>query len=178
MRIPLKHMALAAIAMTMFLTAAVRAADAPSIPDRVAAIKPGEWVLMQHVSADGTTETSKATVTAVEGDTITISHEQFDAEGASLGATGRGMNAAEIRERIADLSKRATSITAETLVVKEKELPVVSIQWTADTQDASGRAHEFKVWVSDRIPVTGLAKFWSSDTNIPQAEILDYGFGE
>lgn len=160
------------VLMALVLAAGVHAAEAgaPAIPNRAGLIKPGEWVLMRHITPGGAEETSKATVTAVEGGTVTLTHEVFGADGEVLESNERTMNAAEMGARVDAIAKSAGSVTAETLMVKDAEIPVVVVNWT-------GNGQEFKAWISPDIPVTGLAKFWTSDANIPGAEIIDYGFG-
>lgn len=165
-----------AFVMAVVLGAAAAVAAEKTIPNSIEDVKRGEWVTMEDVSTNGG-ETIKVTATAVGGDTITLRRERFDRDGAVIDATENEIPLSRMRERFADIKKRAKTISDEFVMIGDKEMPVVAVQWEGEAVDSQGTPHQYKIWLSDRLPLTGVAKFWSSDNGIPHAEILDYGFG-
>ncbi len=153
------------------------AAAEKAIPDSIADVKRGEWVMMEDVSPDGNGEKTRVTATAVTGDTVTLRRERFDGDGAVIDTKESEIPLSRMRERFADLKKRAKTVTDEFVMIGGREMPVIAVQWEGDSKDDQGRPREYKVWLSEEIPLAGVAKFWSSDAGIPHAEILDYGAG-
>lgn len=153
------------------------AAGDVAIPNRIGDIKQGEWVMMEDVSADAEGEKTRITVTGVAGGKVTLRREHFDAAGAVTETKEDAIDVERLRQRITDLEKKATAVTEEFIIVRDEQIPVVAVHWEGESKDEEGKSHEYKVWLSEKLPVTGLAKFWSSDNGIPHAEIVDYGFG-
>lgn len=164
--------------VTAFVLAGVVAMAAEkTIPNRIEDIKQGEWVMMEDVSAAGDGEKIKVTVTAITDGKITMRREHFNRDGVVTETKENEIPVARMRERFADLQKKAKTITEEFVMVGDKEMPVIAIHWEGEGKDDEGKPHEYKIWLSEKLPLTGVAKFWSSDNGIPHAEILDYGFG-
>jgi len=165
------------IALLAFAFAGFAAAAEKAIPNRIGDIKQGEWVMMEDVSADADGEKTKITVTNVSDGKVTLRREHFDKAGTVTETKENEIDVERLRQRIADLEKKAGAMTEEFVVVGEKQIPVVAVYWEGEDKDEEGKPHEYKIWMSEKLPVTGLAKFWSSDNGIPHAEIIDYGFG-
>lgn len=163
-------------AMSLFLLAVTAAAGEKAVPNRVADMKQGEWVLMEDVSPESDGETIRVTVTRVGGGKFTLRRDHMDKTGAITETKESEMDVADAAKRLDDLGKKARTVTDEMIIVNEREIPVVAIEWEGSKKDADGNSHEYKMWLSEKLPVTGVAKFWSSDNSIPHAEIIDYGF--
>lgn len=162
---------LAAIAV---LSVAASAADG-SIPNRMDKAKAGEWVMMQNVAGDGAGTKTKVSVTEVKDGVVFIKREIFDRDGNPEEVFQHEIPLDRYAARLAELEGKAKQISRERLTVKDKELSVVAISWDGDPEDGKPD-REFKIWVSEELPMGGIAKTWSSDHDFPAAEVIDYGF--
>lgn len=148
-----------------------------AIPDRLDQIKAGEWVLMRDVSGGARAgETNRITVVKADADSITFRREHYAADGSLIESKERGMDKARMRERGADLQKKAKSIEPGFMTVKDTEIPVVAVAFDGEDEDDVAASREFIVWVSPELPASGVAKTWCSDADFPQAEVIDFGF--
>ena len=160
--------------MFVLAVSGLAAHAAESIPSRLDKMKAGEWILMQDVSGESG-ERTKITVLSVTPEAFTLRREHMDPDGTVTETKEHEIPMDKARERHADLEGKAKEVTKEFVIVKDKEIPVTAVFWESDkAQD--GKPREFKIWLSDELPVTGLAKFWSSSSTFPNAEIIDYGF--
>lgn len=162
------------IGALMFLTLAASAADG-SIPNRMDKVKAGEWVMMLNVSGAEAGEKIKVSVAEVKDGAVVIKRETFNADGSSGEVEQREIALSRYNERLSELEGKAKQISRERLTVKDKELSVVAVTWD---REAEGETHEFKIWVSEELPIGGIAKTWSSDQEFPAAEVIDYGFAQ
>lgn len=162
---------LAAIAV---LTVAASAAEG-SIPNRLGKAKAGEWVMMQNVAGDGAGTKTKVSVTEVKDGVVFIKREIFDRDGNVEDEFQHEIPLDRYDARLAELEGKAKQISRERLAVKDKELSVVAISWDGDPEEGKPE-REFKIWVSEELPIGGIAKTWSSDNDFPAAEVIDYGF--
>ncbi len=158
------------------ITVTAAATDFTQIPNRLPQAKVGEWVLMQNVSGDNQGDTVKITVTKVENGAVTVKREHLDADGNVTSVKEHDMNLAKINARVADLQKKAKFIGEETLYIKDQPFETVAVAWDGDENDDKKAGRQFKLWVSPKLPIGGMAKSWSSDSKFPSYEVLDYGF--
>ena len=161
------------LAALVFGSAAI-AADA--VPNRIAKAKVGEWVLMQDVSGDDSGELTKVTLLAIDGDSFTVKREHIDAAGAVVESKEHVVKLDAYNKRMADMAARAKETTQEFVVIKDKQYPVTAVYVISETKDADGNDREFKIWLSEELPIGGVAKTWSSDVKLPSAEVIDFGF--
>ncbi len=171
----MRKLALTLLAFGLFAVTAA-AANFTQIPDRLPQAKVGEWVLLQNVSGDNQGDKLKITVTKVQNSTVTVKREHLDADGKVTDSKEHDMNLAKIKDRVADLQKKATSIGEETVYIKERPVATVAVAWDGDDNNDRMAGRQFKLWVSDKLPIGGMAKSWSSDSKFPSYEVLDYGF--
>ncbi len=155
---------------------AVSAGVAVDIPNRIGSAKVGEWVLMEDVSGEESGEATKVTLTAIDGESFTITREHIDASGAVIETKEHTIPLADYNRRMEGMASRAKEITEEFVFIGEKEYPVVAVHIVSDTKDENGNDREFKMWISADLPIGGVAKTWSSDVRFPSAEVVDFGF--
>lgn len=153
---------------------AVVAAD--TVPNRIGKAKAGEWVLMEDVSGDDSGELTKVTLLRIDGESFTVKREHIDASGAVVETKEHEVKLDAYNKRREDMLARAKEVTSDFVVIKDRQYPVTAIHIVSDTKDEAGNAREFKVWVSDDLPIGGVAKTWSSDVKFPSAEVVDFGF--
>ncbi|MCL2000870.1 MAG: hypothetical protein FWG74_05505 [Planctomycetes bacterium] len=159
-------------ALTMLTVGAV-AADG-SLPNRLDQVKAGEWLLLKDVSGARIGELTKFSVSEVKGEgadkvvvmTIDRYHDEKIEETRDI-----EIPVSRYAERMAGLEARAKQIGRERLTIKDREIVVVTVTWDDDREP-----REIKLWLSDELPIGGLAKSWSSDPDFPAAELVDYGF--
>ncbi len=160
-------------AAAFLFAAAARAVD---IPNPLADAVPGEWVLMEDVSGEETGERTKVTLTAIDAERFTICLEHIDADGAVVERNEHTFPLAEHNRRMAEMAANAKETAEDFVFIGDAEYPTVSVHVVTDDKDADGNAREFKLWISDSLPIGGLAKTWSSDPKLPDAEVIDFGF--
>lgn len=152
---------LTALLVTLFFMAAVAAADA--IPDRLSQAKAGEWVLMTDTSDASSGEKVKFTAVEVRpGDpgVLVLKREHFTADGTVDESREIEVPFDRQAKRMADLKEKAKQISTERLWVKDKEFTVTAVSWD-DDKGEGGEPREFKMWLSEELPLGGVAKFWS-----------------
>lgn len=164
-----------ALVLTLALSLAGAALAGESVvPFRLPDAKVGEWTLFLNTSGERTGEQARFSVKEVKGGddkVVVILYERFDASGQPIEERDIELNIADMKKHSQDLEDKAKQISRERLAIKDKEITVWAISW-----DDEENNREFKVWISGELPVGGLAKSWSSDPNIPAAELIDYGF--
>lgn len=165
---------LAFAALAMFAAQAVAADGA--IVNRLDKAKVGEWVMMQDVSGDSVGEKTKVEVIAVRDGMVVIKREHYDENGAVSDSKEHEIKLDRYAQRMADLQEKAKQISRERLTVKDKEMTVQAVSWDDEDPDDADARREFKIWVSEDLPIGGIAKTWSSDPGFPAAEVIDYGF--
>lgn len=164
-----------AFLMMLALTAAV-AADTSKVPDRMDKIQPGEWIILQDTSGEST-DTNKITVLARNGDTLKLRREHYDSNGNLLETKDSDFDIAKYNKRADDIKSKALEVTEEFLMIDDQGHEVVGLLWE-DNDKTTGQKHQYKVLVSPNIPITGVARYWSSNPDSPTADIIDYGFGK
>ncbi len=135
----------------------------------------GEWALMEDVSGDAV-ERTKFTLLRIDGESFTVKREHMDESGAVVETMEHTVSFADYNKRLEGMAARAKEVTREFVIVKDREIPVTAVHIVSDTKDGNGDDREFKLWISDEIPLGGLAKTWSSDPAFPSAEVVDFGF--
>ncbi len=160
---------------TLILSASAAVA-ADCIPNRICLAKTGEWVLMTDVSGEESGEQTKVTLTAVGAESFTVKREHIAADGTVAETIDTTITLADYNRRMNEMAARAKSVTDEFVVIGDTEYPVVAVHILSDKPDANGNPREFKVWISDKLPIGGIAKTWSSDPAFPSAEVVDFGF--
>jgi hypothetical protein len=165
-----------------FLTAALFAASAATaadtVPNRIAQAKAGEWVLMEDVSGEESGELTKVTLIAIDAESFTVLREHIDAEGNVVESKEHVVKLADYNRRMDGMAARAKEITSEFVFIGEKEYPVTAVHIVSETKDENGAEREFKIWISEELPIGGVAKTWSSDVDFPSAEVVDFGFAQ
>ncbi len=165
--------ALLALAAALLLSAAVAG---EAIPNRIAAAKAGEWVLMEDVSGGDAPEQTRVTLLRIDGASFTVKREHFGEDGAVVETKEHEISLADYNRRMEEMASRAQEITREFITINEKEYPVTAVRILTEETDANGEPREFKVWLSPDLPIGGVAKTWSSDADFPSAEVIDFGF--
>lgn len=159
-------------ATAIFALALTGLALGVEMPDRLPKAKAGEWVVMQDVSGSGSGGKATITVAEVRGSgTDAVVVLKIDRDGGESRTIEIPMSGHDARR--AELLDKAKQISQERMTVKGREFPVTAISWD-DTKDDTHR--EFKLWLSDEIPVMGMVKSWSSDPDVPAGEVVDFGF--
>lgn len=159
------------IMMTFALAFAVAlSAAAGDIPSRLGRAKAGEWVEMRNTAGDNAGEKVRISVAEVkgEGDDAVVVLKMEPSEGESRTIE---LPIARHKARMADLEEKAKQVSRERLTVKGKEISVYAVVW-----DDEENNREFKLWLSEDIPVGGIVKSWSSDPDVPAGEVVDFGF--
>lgn len=167
-----------AIAFLMALTltaAAAVAVDAEDIPNRTSQIQPGEWIILQDTSGE-TTDTNRITVLDRQGDMIKLRREHFDGEGKLVETTESELDLNRYRRRMENARDKAMEVTEEFITIGDKEHEVYGLLWE-DADKRTGEKHQFKVLVSPELPISGVARFWTSNPEAFVADVIDYGFG-
>ncbi len=163
------------MAALLFVALAAAGTSAGEIPNRLDQVKAGEWLLMRDVSGARTGELTKFSVSAVKGEgadkVLTLKIERYGPDEKVQETKEIEIPVSRYTERMAGLESKAKQIGRERLTVKGKEIPVVTVTWDDDKEP-----REFKLWLSDELPIGGVAKSWSSDQDFPAAEVEDYGF--
>lgn len=165
--------------MIMTLLAVVVCAAAvaeDSFPNRMSQAKVGEWVLMEDVSGADVGEKTKVTVTKVEDGVVTVKREHLDDSGAVVETKEHEIALDRYNERMDSIKGRATAITEDFVVIKDKEYPVTAVEFVSQSKTEDGEDREFKIWFTDQLPIGGIAKTWCSDADFPSAEVIDFGF--
>lgn len=160
----------------LFAVCLSAAAADVALPGRLKKAKVGEWLIMRDVSGADAGERMRISVAEVrEGapKVVVLKRERLGDDGSVLESKDMEIDMDRYAERIAGMEEKAKQISRERLTVKDKEFTVYAISWD-DEND--GETREFKVWVSEDLPVNGMAKFWCSDPEMPSAEVIDYGF--
>lgn len=147
-----------------------------AIPNPLADAKAGEWVLMEDVSGEESGEAIKVTLVAVDDASVTMRIEDIDADGVVAATREHVIPRAFFDKGREDMRKNLIEVTDDFVVIKGKEYPVVAVRYTAHIPARGGDPVEFKMWISDEIPVTGIAKSWSSDVKFSAGEVVDFGF--
>lgn len=152
------------------------AADTSAIPDRTGRIQPGEWIILQDTSGDST-DTNKITVLDRKGDVLKLRREHFDSDGNLVGTTEHELDLKKFAERAQSVKGKAIEVTDEFIMIDEEGHEVVGVLWE-DTDKDSGQKHQYKVLVSENIPISGVVRYWSSNPDAPSADVVGYGFGD
>ncbi|MDR1535849.1 MAG: hypothetical protein LBU64_12275 [Planctomycetota bacterium] len=171
-RIPLRLGCL----LALLLAAAGAGGRAGEIPNRLAKARIGEWALFQDVSAgEHSGDLTRFSVVDIrdggEARTLVVRMEKLGPEGTAEESRDLEMILDEADRRTEELAARAKQVVSGQLLVGEREFPVVEVAW--DDEDDS---REIKIWLSEELPIGGLAKTWSSDPEFPAFELIDYGF--
>ena len=166
-----------ALSLLLAIGLLVPAASAESaIPSRLDKAKAGEWVVMRDISVGGEEEIMRISVSAVrEGNpkVVVLKRERLAPDGSVEESKEMELDLDSYAERVRGLEDKAKQISRERLTVKDKELTVYAVSWDDERDDV---VREFKIWVSEDLPIGGIAKFWCSDPEMPSAEVVDYGF--
>jgi len=144
------------------------------IPRRLAEAKAGEWVLLRDVSGENAGETIKFTVVEIkdgEDKVVSMRSERYGEDGTVIETKDFEFPLSKYLERTEKLEDKAKQIGRERLTVKDKEIAVTAVSW-----DDEEETREYKLWISEDIPVGGIVKTWSSDPDFPAAELIDFGF--
>jgi hypothetical protein len=169
----MRKMILTLFAFAMCFTAAAE----DSFPNRMSQAKVGEWVLMEDVSGADIGEKTKVTVTKVADGVITVKREHLDENGNIAETKEHDIPLANYNQRMDSIKSRATSVSKEFVVIKDKEYPVTAVEFVSiSSKTEDGGEREFKIWFTDELPIGGVAKIWCSDTDFPSAEVIDFGF--
>ncbi len=164
-----------ALMAAVLLAGAAAAAD-NVIPNRLAKAKAGEWVMLQDTAGPNAGEKEKFTVAEFKGTgddmIIVLKRERYDAEGKVSETKDMEINLAKYAARLAELEDKAKQISRERLTLNNTEFTLWAVTWDRETESGT---HEFKIWLSDQIPVGGFFKSWSSDPTFPAAELVDFG---
>lgn len=165
-----------AVLMALCITAATAVAvDASAVPNRTSLIQPGEWILLKDTSGE-TTDTNKITVLDRQGDMVTLRREHFDGNGVLIKSSESQMDLAKYAKRANDVKSKATNVTEEFMMIDEVGHEVFGLLWE-DSNKETGEKHQYKVLVSPKLPIAGVARFWTSDPEAPTADVIAYGFG-
>lgn len=165
------------LSVLLLLAAAPLSAGETAIPDRFDSIKAGEWMMMRDVSGgDREGERNKISVVKVDGDVLLMRREHFAADGSLIETKDREMSIAGMRGHFAGIQSIAKSIEPGFITVKNQEIPVVVVAFADEDESGAGEKRDFIIWISEKLPVNGVAKTWCSDAEFPQAEVIDYGF--
>lgn len=165
-----------ALSLIICLSVAGTALSTDSVvPFRLPHAKVGEWALFLDTSGSKPGEQFRFSVSEVKGSgadsVVVILYERFDPAGELTDEREIELNLAEMEKRSQELEDKAKQISRERMTIKDQEMTVWAISWDDEDND-----REFKIWISEDLPVGGLAKSWSSDPEIPAAELIDYGF--
>lgn len=162
-------------ALLLALASVGAVAAAGELPNRMDKVKAGEWLLVKDVSGSRAGELTKFTVAEVKGagadKVVVMKIERFGPDEKVQETRDVEIPVARYAERMAGLEAKAKQIGKERLTIKGKEIPVATVTWDDDKEP-----REFKLWLSEDLPIGGLAKSWSSDPEFPAAELVDYGF--
>lgn len=163
--------------LTLFAIAVCTVAVAgESFPNRMDQAREGEWVLMREVSSADSDERVRMTVTKVADGKISVRREHLDADGKIFESKDYDLTLESYNQRMEGIKSRARSITNEFLVINDTEFDVVAVEFTGESKTADGEERDFKIWFSEKLPIGGIAKIWSSDPDFPSAEVVDFGF--
>ena len=165
-------------AVLAIVCSAAVAADS-AVPNRLPQAKAGEWVLMVDITGENAGEKMKVSVVEVREGTpkvVVLRRDRIAADGTSTQEGVLELNLDRYAERMAGLEEKAKQVSRERLTIKDREFTVQAISWDGDTPDADGKPREFKMWLTEELPIGGMAKFWSSDPEVPSIEVIDYGF--
>lgn len=154
------------------LTAA--AVDTSAVPSRAADIRPGEWIILQDTSGHSS-DTNKITVLERNGDVLKLRREHYDSDGNLLETSTNDMDLSKYAQRAADVKSKALDVTEEFMMIDDQGHEMVGLLW--EDTDKSGEKHQYKVLVSPNIPITGVARYWSSNPESPVGDVIGYGFG-
>jgi hypothetical protein len=135
-------------------------------------------VITRDVSGEDVGGKIRIVVVKVEDGAVTIRRERLDADGSVSESGEIEIKLPHSEKRLQDLQDKAKQISRERLIIKDREFAVTAISWDGDEGEVgtNGAVREFKVWVSEELPVGGIAKTWSSDPDFPAFEVIDYGF--
>lgn len=171
---PAKNAALSLSAVIAFLFAAAGAfaADLDSLPNPLAAIRPGQWVEYRHNLVFGMAE-QRQKVLAVEGEgdervitiesVMTMDGEVVDERVESI---TYGQALLDQRQSLADAAE--LSIAPAGIRVKDGSVDGVKVEFVQDD-------NRFTLYLSDRIPITGVARMEVEGVDDPVLELVDFG---
>ena len=172
-----KFVVYAAFAAALMLSAAPAVAG-DIIPIPLVTAKVGEWVLLRDVSGDKAGALVRYTVSERTGtgddEKVVLRRETLGQDGDAEETRTIDINLAHYKERFHSLEDKAKQISRERMRVKDNEINVIAVAWDHE-DEKTGETREFKIWLSDELPVGGMARFWCSDPAFPATEITDFG---
>ncbi len=148
------------------------------LPNRMADVKVGEWVILSETSGPSMGDRERFTVVEIKGEdefkTVVVRRERIADDGSVTEQNDLEINLARFQDRLHEMEDKAKQVSRERMVVDNRDLALWSVSWERENED--GEMHEYKMWVSEDLPVGGLYKTWSSDPNFPALELMDCGF--
>jgi hypothetical protein len=160
----------------LVLTGVAGAEDAV-FPNRLRNAVVGEWAILMDTAGPEIGNRERVVVVDVAGDgdekAVVIRREPIDDDG-TVGEGGEvEINLARFADRMREMTDKAKEIESVEMLVGDSELTMWSMMWEKEAED--GQTYEYKVWVSEELPVGGLFKTWSSDPEFSAVEMIDCG---
>lgn len=166
--------AIAAFLILCVAAVSAAAVDTSSVPDRIESIRPGEWVILQDTSGESK-DTNKITVMDRKGDVVSLRREHYDENGTLVEVKDSEMNLSKYAQYAKNIKGKAVEVTDEFILIDDQGHEVVGMLWE-DQDKNTGEKHQYKVLVSPNLPISGVARFWTSNPNAPTADVIAYGF--
>lgn len=165
-----RKLALVAV-LAMCITGAGLAADFDKLPDTMKNAVAGQWVRYSVIGG----LTQRHTITALEGKgeeaRVTVQTETFQ-DGKNVDTETQKMPLGAYRDMqvSALLEDPDTRITDVKIPVGGREYDAVLIEYTNPNYD-----QPTKIWMSEKVPVTGILRMTVGDEAEPILELIDFG---